>query len=215
MPFFIPLFVGVSAAASTTGVATAGLIGSGGAITGAGLISGAVMAGGIVGGIGAYQQGQAAEAQGKAEQKILDYNAKLKEQEAAAELARSQEEARQFKIRGSEFQAGQRVGYAKGGVLAAGSPALVLEETALNLEADRMKIIKEGYLAESFRKSEAEGLRYQGRAAVSRGKNIKTASMYSAAGSLLTGIGGAAYAGSQMGSVGGVSNTAKATYLRY
>ena len=162
-----------------------------------------LIGGAVTTGVGTYLQGQAAEAQGEAEQKILDYEATLKEQEAAAELARSQEEARQFKLQGEGFQAGQRVGYAKGGVLAAGSPALVLEETALNLEMDRMRIIKEGYLAESFRKSEAEGLRYQGRAARARGKNIKTALTYSAAGSLLTGIGGAAYAGSQMGSGGG------------
>ena len=165
-----------------------------------------LIGGAITAGVGQYQQGQAAEAQGKAEQKILDYNAKLKEQEAAAELARSQEEARQFKLQGEGLQAGQRVGYAKGGVLAVGSPALVLEETALNLEADRMRIIKEGYLAESFRRSEAEGLRFQGRAAKARGSNIKTASMYSAAGSLLTGIGGAVamYTGTPIGSAGGL-----------
>lgn len=142
---------------------------------------------------GQYQQGKAAEAQGKAEQAILNQNAALKERQAAAELERSRAEALRFEKEGEALLGTQQVRLAKGGVLTtAGTPALLLELTAQELEADRLQILKEGFLEESFRKSEAAGLRFEGRAAKARGKNIKRASRFAAAGSLLTGIGTAA-----------------------
>ena len=139
---------------------------------------------------GQIQAGQAAKAQGEAEQEILNQNAKLKEREAAAELARSREEARQFGKEGEALLGKQQVTLAKGGVLTAqGTPALLLEETAKELEADRMSILREGFLNESFRLSEAENLRYQGRAAKAKGENLAKGSILSAGGTLLTGYG--------------------------
>ena len=144
---------------------------------------------------GQYQQGKAAEAQGKAEQDILNYNARLKERQATAELERARTEARRFGKEGEALLATQQVGIAKGGVLATvGTPALLLEQTAQELEADRMAILKEGFLAESFRLSEATGLRFQGASAKARGKNIKRGARLAAAGTLLTGLGTAAFA---------------------
>ncbi len=144
---------------------------------------------------GQYQAGKAAEAEGKMEQQILDYNARLKEREAAAELERARAEARRFGKEGEALLAEQQVGLAKGGVLAeVGTPALLLETTAQELEADRMQILREGFLSESFRLSEAEGLRFEGRAAKVRGKNIRRAKTLQAGGTLLTGFGQAAYA---------------------
>ena len=97
----------------------------------------------------------------------------------------------------------QRVRLAKGGVLSTeGTPALLLEETAQELEADRMSILREGFLGESFAMSQAEGLRAEGRAAKARGKNAKTGSYYAAGSSLLTGFGAA-------GSAGGKTTDAK------
>ncbi len=158
-----------------------------------GLATLAVLAIGAGAGIQAFgqiQQGKAADEQAKAEQAILEHNARLKEREAAAELERSREEARQFGKEGKVLQAKQQVGFAKGGVLTTvGTPALVLEETAQELEADRREILREGFLAESFRKDEASGLRFQGRAARVRGKNLKAASKLQAAGTLLSGAG--------------------------
>ena len=139
---------------------------------------------------GQIQAGQAAKAQGEAEQEILNQNAKLKEREAAAELARSREEARQFGKEGEALLGKQQVTLAKGGVLTAqGTPALLLEETAKELEADRMAILRDGFLNESFRLSEAENLRYQGRAAKAKGENLAKGSILSAGGTLLTGYG--------------------------
>ena len=162
-----------------------------------------IVAGTAVSAYGQYQQGKAAEAQGKAEQQIAEYNAKIKEKEAAAALERSREEARQFAKEGEVLMGEQRVRLAKGGVLSTeGTPALLLEETAQELEADRMSILREGFLGESFAMSQAEGLRAEGRAAKARGKNAKTGSYYAAGSSLLTGFGAA-------GSAGGKTTDAK------
>ena len=87
-----------------------------------------LIAGAGVQAYGQYQQGQAAEAQGKAEQEILEYNAKLKEREAAAELERARAEAIAFGKEGEALLGTQQVSLAKGGVLTqAGTPALLLE----------------------------------------------------------------------------------------
>jgi hypothetical protein len=141
---------------------------------------------------GQIQQGRAAEAQAKSEQEILNFNARLKEREGEAQLERARAEARVFEREGEALGARQRVGFAKGGVLTAGTPALVLEETAQELEADRLQILREGFLARSFALSEAEGLRFSGRAARARGTNIKRASQLQAFGSILTGLGSVA-----------------------
>ncbi len=155
----------------------------------------AIAAGAGVQAYGQYQQGKAAEAQGKAEQQILEHNAKLKEREADAERKRARVAAEQFELEGEALLGTQQVGFAKGGVLTTeGTPALVLEETAQALNIDRMRILEEGFLAGSFRESEAEGLRFQGRAAKARGKNIKRAQTLAAGGTILTGIGTAGLA---------------------
>ena len=160
----------------------------------------AIAVGAAVSAYGQYQAGKAAEEQGKAEQAIAEHNAKIKEREAAAELERARAQAEKFRLEGEGLQGQQKVAFAKGGVLSTvGTPALLLEETAMNLEADRMEILKQGFLGRSFRLSEAEGQRAVGSAARARGKNIRTASRYQSGGSLLTGIGNAAYMNSMDG----------------
>ncbi len=155
----------------------------------------AIIVGGGIQAYGQYQAGKAAEAQGKAEQQIAEYNAKLKEREAAAELERSRAAAERFEREGEALQGTQVVTLAKGGVLTTvGTPALLLEETAQELEADRMQILREGFLAQSFRETEAGGLRFEGRAALARGRNIRRASTLQAGGTLLTTAGTAAFA---------------------
>lgn len=175
----------------------------------------AIIAGGGLMAYGQYQQGQAAAAQGKMEQDIMDYNAKIKEREAAAELERSRAEAAKFSKEGEELQGRQQVSLAKGGVLTAtGSPALLLEETAQNLESDRRMILREGLLSESFRMSEAEGLRYQGRAAKASGLNARIASRYAAAGTILSTIGTVGVAKSLMSGTTAGAGSAGSTGVR-
>ena len=154
--------------------------------------------GAVAGGVATHEAGQQAKRDAKAQQELANRNALLKERQAKAERERAQEEARQFEKEGEALQGTQQVTLAKGGVLTEiGTPALVLEETAQELEADRLKILKEGFLAESFRKSEAENLRFQGRIAKAKGSAAARGATYKAAGSLLTGFGQAGYMKSQ------------------
>jgi hypothetical protein len=138
---------------------------------------------------GQYQQGKAAEDQANTEQEIYEYNATLKDRQAKLELERARIQALRFRKEGEAFKGAQNVAIAKGGVLTQGTPALVIEETAQALESDRRLILKEGFLAQSFRLSEAENLRYLGRAARARGKNLLKGYKLSAIGTLLTGVG--------------------------
>lgn len=159
----------------------------------------AIVAGTAISAYGQIQAGKAAEAEGKAAQQLAEHNAKLKERQAEADRKRSIAEARRFEKEGKVLQGRQKVTLAKGGVLTdVGTPEKVLEETRLALDADREQILREGFLAESFRVSEAEGLKFQGRSAKARGQNIKTASRTQATGTLLTGAGSAAFAGASL-----------------
>jgi len=153
----------------------------------------ALMAGAIIQAGGQIIQGLAAKAQSETEAAILEQNAKIKEREAEAERKAAEVEAGQFARQGKELIGTQRVGYAKGGVLAEGTPALLLEETTAELEKDRLQILKEGYLRGGFRESEAIGLRFEKGAALQRGTSALTGSVIGSAGTLLTGFGTAKY----------------------
>ena len=136
------------------------------------------------------QQGRAAEAQGETEQDILNYNAAQKIKEAEEQRITASEEAAKFAKDAKRFKGTQRVAIARAGVLASeGTPALLLEETAQELEADRLSILKQGFLKSEFAESEAFGMKFQGKSAAARGANIKRGSYLSAGGTLLTGLG--------------------------
>ncbi len=185
-----PLLFGLAATtagvggATVTAAATTGLIGTAGSFA---LAPALLTAGIATTALGTIQAGRAAQAQGELEQEILNQNAKLKEREGEAELRRSRAEAERFRKEGEALQGTQQVGLAKGGVLTSeGTPALLLETTAQELEADRMLILKEGFLAQSFRESEAENLRFQGRAAKATGKNRARGTILSSIGQTAT-----------------------------
>ena len=145
------------------------------------------IAGTALSAFGQYQQGVAMQQQAEAQQDILNYNAEIKDREADAALERSRAEALRFQREGEQLQGAQKVALAKGGVLTSGgTPALLMETTADALDQDRMSILREGFLAQSTKQQEAEGLRFQGRAAASRGKNFRTASYLNVGTSLLS-----------------------------
>ncbi len=153
------------------------------------LIAVAIIAGASVGAYGAIQAGKAAEAQSKSEQDILNFNAQQKIKEAQEQREAAAAQAKKFKRRGEALKGEQRVAISRGGVLVEGTPALLLEETAQELEADRLSILEQGFLRGEFAESEAFGLRFQGTSARARGKNLKRGSRLTAAGTLLTGVG--------------------------
>lgn len=126
---------------------------------------------------GQYNQGKALKQQAEAEKDILDYNASIKEKQADLELEAARAQAERHEKEGAAMLAEANVAIAKGGVLGSmGTPMMLMELNAQELDADRMAILAEGFNMQSFRLQEAEGLRFEGRAARSRGRNMKTAS---------------------------------------
>ncbi len=148
--------------------------------------------------VGAIQQGRAAEAQSKSEQDILNFNAAQKIKEAEEVRAAAQDQARKFGREAKAFKGRQRVAIARGGVLATGTPALLLEETAQELEAERISILKQGFLRGEFAESQAFAARFAGKSASARGRNIRRGSLLTAGGIAASGIGAAGLAGQQL-----------------
>lgn len=141
---------------------------------------------------GIRQEGRAAAAQGQAEQDILNYNAQQKIKEAEDIRIAAREEVEKFGREARRFRGTQRAAIARGGVLSTtGTPALLLEETAQELEADRLAILEQGHREAEYAESEAVGLRFQGVSARAKGERIRRGAKLSAVGTLLTGIGSA------------------------
>ncbi len=173
-----------------------------------------IIAGTAIQTFGQIQAGKAAEQQGKVEQEILENNAKLKEREAEEERRVARVAAGKFAEEGEALLGTIQVRGAKAGVRG-GSLALNLEETAQQLDKERLDILTEGFKRAEFRESEAFGLRFQGSAARARGKNIRRGSILSAFGTAATGLASAGFAQSQLAKPGGLTNAGKATLLRF
>ena len=140
------------------------------------------------------QAGRAAKAQGKTEESIAAYNAKLKEAEAIEEQRAAAAAAKKFAAESEEIIARQRVLYAKAGVEPSkGSPLSVVVKTAQELEADRLTILREGMVSSAQRRAEANIYRMRGSAAKARGKAALRGSRLAAAGTILSTVGQASY----------------------
>jgi len=163
-----------------------------------------LIAGTAIGAYAMYQSGQAAKAQAETEAAIMEYNAKIKEQEEAARVQAAEYQAKAFEARGEKLQATQRALYGVSGVEMRGSPLSVLDETAAELEADRLQILREGYISAGQSAAEAQIYKMQGAAAKQRGSAAARGAVLSATGTVLSGLGTAGYYGYSMSS-GGMS----------
>jgi len=157
------------------------------------MIAVTALAGTGVQAFGMYQQGQAAKAQGKAEQDIANYNAQVAEQQAEEERRAAAFQAQKHEREGEALQARQKALYAKGGVSLQGSPLSVLADSAYELEMDRLMILRDGRIKEGQMRSRAATSRMQGSAAAQRGRNQYYGSMLSAGGTILSGTSNAYY----------------------
>ena len=152
-----------------------------------------LIAGTATAGYSAYQQGQTAKQQAKAEAAWHAYNAKQAEKEAEAERKASEQEAIQQKRQGEQIEARHRALRGGSGVTPEGSPLLVLEDTAAQLALENANIREQGMRRVSTYKSQSI-LDFSKASAVS-----KSASGYAKAGalkagsSLLQGASGAAF----------------------
>ncbi len=150
------------------------------------LTIGLIIAGGVLTAKGQIEQGRAARAAGETQQAIANRNAILAERQAEAEQQAAVEAARQQEREGKALKGRQRAAIAKSGVLARGTPLAVIVETAENLEADRLNILREGAISAAQRRGQAGVLRAQGEAAKARGKATARASKLAAVGTILT-----------------------------
>jgi hypothetical protein len=161
---------------------------------------GLIVAGGVLTAKGQIEQGRAARQAGKDQQAIAERNALLAERQAEAERQAAAAQAVQQQKEGRALKGRQKAAFAKSGVdITRGTPLSVLVETAENLEADRLTILREGAISASQRKGQADVLRAQGASAAARGKAASRASKLAAAGTLLTTAGTAGIAASESG----------------
>ena len=131
-----------------------------------------VIASGLVAAGSQVMAGQQAKAGAKYQAAVAQESARAMEFQAAEQAKRKREQ-------GQALLARQRVLYGASGVnLMFGSPLLVMEETAGQIELEAQDILFSG-------KTGAVGLRSQGAAALAEGKSKATASYMNAFGSLL------------------------------
>jgi hypothetical protein len=118
--------------------------------------------------------------QGQAEQEAADYNADVARQSAQASLDKADYDETIHREKVRKLLSSQRAAYGAAGVDMAGSPLLVLEDTAAQGELDAKAIRYGGEVEAKQKLSQAEIYELTG-------KNAKTASYYKAGASLLSG----------------------------
>ncbi len=145
-----------------------------------------IITGGILKTVSTIQQGRAAAAQGRTAQAIAERNALLAERQAEEERVAAAAEALRQEREGKALKGRQRALFAKSGVELRGSPLSVIVETAENLEADRLTILREGAIRAGTARAQAGIIRAGGVAAKARGKAAKRASILTAVGTGLS-----------------------------
>lgn len=118
--------------------------------------------------------------QGQQAKKQADYNASVAEADAAAAKQKAEYDEKMHRERVRRLLSSQRAAYGKSGVDLAGSPLLMLQDTAKEGELDALAIRYGGDVEASRNRSEANLLRMQGRAA-------RTSGYLQAGGTLLSG----------------------------
>lgn len=148
----------------------------------------ATAAAATAGGVSAYQQGQAADAQAKSQQAWAEYNAQIEENNAKTAEATSRYEQRQKRKEDAMLRGSQRVAYAKSGLsLSEGTPLEVMENTAAEQELDILMLKRNADIQAAGHRSAAGGYRMQGDMARRQGKAAKTASYWNMGSSILSG----------------------------
>lgn len=123
--------------------------------------------------------------QGQDQRRWYEYNAAVAERDAEEARRIAEYEAAQTRKEGQKLLSVQRARYASSGVTFEGSPLLLMEETAKEIELDALMTERTG---------EVTAQKYTTEAALSRmkGSGAKTAGYYGAGSTLLTGAGQAA-----------------------
>jgi hypothetical protein len=134
----------------------------------------------ILGGVSTLVSTAGAIQQGQAEREAAEYNAEVMRQGAQASRDKAEYDETIHRERIRRLLSSQRAEYGASGVDMAGSPLLVLEDTAAQGELDARAIRYGGEVEARQKLSQAEIYEQQG-------KSAKTASYYKAGSSLLSG----------------------------
>lgn len=138
--------------------------------------------------VGQIQQGNAAQKQAEYNAKVQENNAILAERQAADALARGKLEERQKRLQNMRMEGEQRAAMSANNVdLGTGSPSDVLAFTAGQNELEALTIRSAAEREAVGYKSQANNSRSGAALSLAEGKAAKTASIYSAGGSILSG----------------------------
>jgi hypothetical protein len=157
--------------------------------------------GAAVGAFGQIQGGLAADAEGKSQQNMANYNAALQEREAQQIEARTALQQKQQAEAADRAASTMRAGLgASGAVTTAGSPLLIQAEQASQSELQNLMIGYQGREEATASMSGAALSRMEGKIARQKGRAAKTAGFLKAGSTLLTGFGSSGTSGAKAGS---------------
>ena len=161
---------------------------------------------------GQIQQGRAAEKEGSAGYKMGLYNKEVQEREARAiEQKASFDSLRQAKRARQKYGEAVVSAATRGAMPGEGAAADIPDEQLAELELENMLIGYEGRKGAARARHQGELDLYEGILAKRRGKQAKKAAYISAGASILTGFAMSGIGGD----TGQLTNTGKATQLRY
>jgi hypothetical protein len=160
------------------------------------MIPALMIAGTTMSAVGQIQGGMAAEAEGKSQQNMANYNAALQEREAQQIEQRTALQQKQQAEAADRAQSTMRAGLgASGAVTTAGSPLMIQAKQASEAEMENLNIgfqgSEEALAARSQGKLDIMG----GKIARQKGAAGKTAGFMNAGSTLLSGFGTAGYMG--------------------
>jgi hypothetical protein len=167
-----------------------------------------MIAGSAMSAVGQIQGGMAAEAEGKSQQNLAQYNAALQEREAQQIEQRTALQQKQQAEAADRAQSTMRAGLgASGAVSTEGSPLMIQAKQASEAELENLNIGFQGSEEALASRVGAEQSRMKGEDLLAEGQARKTAGFMGAGSTLLTGFGSAAYMGG-WGKTPGTTNLA-------
>lgn len=156
----------------------------------------ASVAGAGIAAYGAIQQGQAAKRMGDYNAKIAANNSKIQRNNALAAQQQAALESDRKRRIGKIVAGKQRAAASKSGVSYSGSVEDVMIDSSINVEIDALTELYKGNLSSQDYVNRAQSSLAEGELAKMQGRAARTSSYYSAAGSVLSGVGsGAGYYG--------------------
>lgn len=134
----------------------------------------------IASALGTIQEGRAAEAQGKAQKRIAEINARNLEVQADAEKTAARLEEERVSRQQKATEGKQKTAFRKSGTTLEGTPTDLLADQAFQFELERNLVLRQGLVRAVQRRIEADIMRARGKQASAFGKFAKRNSILKA-----------------------------------